>query len=229
MTIQFTPNYQLPYPELGDTPDVPRDVGALANAVDTKLKQHADTTTPVGVVNMWMTANPPAGWKLLKGPSADCMGADNPGLAAMFGVDGGGQVLLPDARNFFIVGAGSLYNVGAKQDTAAKSGVNSITLTAAQSGMRAHQHSGLTGFRDRLQLHAHAATAQGGYFAMYAGGSGVVYQNGAGEARPGAEATAATDAQDHQHYIPWEPDANASQAHENRPQFIAMNFIIKAG
>lgn len=32
-----TPNYALPYPTLSDTPDVPRDIGALANRVDTVL------------------------------------------------------------------------------------------------------------------------------------------------------------------------------------------------
>ena len=34
MTIQYTTNFSLPYPQLTDTPNVPRDVQALATAVD---------------------------------------------------------------------------------------------------------------------------------------------------------------------------------------------------
>lgn len=39
-----TPNYGFPFPELADTPDVPRDMGALAGAVDAALDGVADRT-----------------------------------------------------------------------------------------------------------------------------------------------------------------------------------------
>lgn len=37
----LTPNHQLPYPELGDPPDVPADIYELANRLDNVLTAQA--------------------------------------------------------------------------------------------------------------------------------------------------------------------------------------------
>lgn len=140
MTIQHTPNYNLPYPQLADTPDVPRDIGALAQAIDTNIKNQATTDTPVGSVMMWMTPTAPTGWVFLKGASASCLGANNPGLKTLFGVNASDQVLLPDCRNTFLVGAGSNYIVGATQDSGGKSGAEAVALNNVNQ-LPAHNHS----------------------------------------------------------------------------------------
>ena len=61
MTIQYTANFSLPYPQSSDTPNVPRDIQALATAVDGlsialktgNLSQFASTTSAqlIGVIS----------------------------------------------------------------------------------------------------------------------------------------------------------------------------------
>jgi len=48
MTIQHTPNFNLPYPQLTDTSDVPRDISALANALEAipSLRSTLETSLP---------------------------------------------------------------------------------------------------------------------------------------------------------------------------------------
>src|SRR3954451_17518616 len=69
---------QLPHPELTDTADVPRDVGALAEKLDPGI-------VPVGAIMMWLSAAAPnIAWLL-------CLGQTNisaftyPALAAVLG------------------------------------------------------------------------------------------------------------------------------------------------
>ena len=52
-----TPNYALRYPVLTDTANVPRDLGYLAQDVDTKLKQVDDKFTPA-----WTAPTLTNGW-----------------------------------------------------------------------------------------------------------------------------------------------------------------------
>jgi microcystin-dependent protein len=210
--MALTPNLKLPYPTTDDTVDVPRDIGALANAVDTQ------GTVPVGAFMMWPTAVAPAGWLLMQGQLVD--GATNPGLATLLGQDANGKVAIPDMRDMFPVGAG-VTALGTN------GGAASVLLTSDQSGMRPHNHGGLTGARDRSQQHIHGAAA--GSASLVQSGTG----SGAGLATGGGgyvlNYTGGIDPADHLHSLATEAATNANQAHENRPPFRAINFIIRAG
>lgn len=266
MTIQYTPNYQIPYPQLTDTPDVPRDVAAVANRLDTVLGQQIPLSAPVGAVYLWFTPAPPTGWAILKGASVDVLGANNPGLKTMFGVNASDQVLLPDCRNTFLVGAGSNYTVGQKQDASGKAGSDTVGLTTAQlpahnhgvtdpghshteQAAGSHSHGGATG-GEASPDHLHGLPNWSIYNAT--SGQSIGFASGANQFfRSAAIATAGADrGLGHAHSIGADgshthvvngaatgistqntgsASGNANLQHENRPPFIATNFIIKLG
>jgi microcystin-dependent protein len=129
-----TPKLSLPYPELADSADVPRDIKALADALD------GLSAIPAGVIQMWPDAAAPGGWFLCDGQPVPA--ASNPGLAAIFGTTSG-NVILPDLRGRVLVGAAPI-DVPATGDPAralrALGGASTVQLTAAQSGLQDHQH-----------------------------------------------------------------------------------------
>jgi len=80
MTIQHTPRLGLPYPQRGDTSDVPRDIGALATALETLMNQ----LIPIGALHMWTAVAAPSGWLVCDGSVLLRAGT----YAALFGVIG---------------------------------------------------------------------------------------------------------------------------------------------
>jgi hypothetical protein len=115
-----TPNLSLPYPVPDDSVDVPRDIQALATALD------AGRAVPVGSLLMWPTAAPPTGFLVCNGSTVSS--ATYPALAAVLG-EAGGLVTLPDLRDTFPVGAGPTMALGSKGGAAA------VTLSGPQSGV----------------------------------------------------------------------------------------------
>jgi microcystin-dependent protein len=200
-----TPILHLPYPTEDDTVDPPRDIGALASALDPL------GVVPVGSMLMWPTAAAPVGWLLANGQQVDA--GIYPGLAALFG-QVGGNVTLPDYRDTFPVGAGPTIPLGLR------GGAASVALTTAQ--LPSHNHGGLSGFRDRSQNHSH--TIGSGFVSLpgRAGQAGSQYVIGDSV----GSATDANDAPDHKHTISAD---GGGGTHENRPPFLAINFIIRAG
>lgn len=227
MAIQYTANFQLPYPQLTDTADVPRDVAALAAATDAALTTVRDRVPP-GAVMIWLVPAPPAGWYILQGQN-DIDAASNPGLTALFGPAVAGKITLPDMRDVFPAGAGA--NIGA---VAALGGLASVTLTDQQSGMRAHNHTGFTGGRNRDQIHGHTgstgAVAQSSGGELLAGYLSATFNGATGVKFDSSSiSTTGNDTPDHLHVVLQQAAQNAAQAHENRPPYRAVNFIIKAG
>lgn len=196
-----TPILQLPYPVDGDTASVPRDVKALADAIDPL------GVVPVGALMLWPTIVAPAAWLLCDGHQV--LAADFPKLAAVLG-SAAGQITLPDLRNRFPIGAGVAPPL-------ATGGAATVALAVAE--MPAHAHGGATAFRDRSQSHAHpiSAVSQPGQ----SGAPGATYVVGGGV----VSTTEAVDAPDHKHAIGAE---GGGQAHENRPPFLVVSFIIRA-
>lgn len=197
-----TPVLGLPYPALNDSADVPRDIEALAMGVDVL------GVVPVGSVVMWMGAAAPSGWLLLNGQVVSA--AQYPGLAAIFG-ESGGNVTLPDMRDRFPAGASATQALGSV------GGEASHLLTAAEAAQKA--------VTSGLNSAGHTHTLGGlPFLADIAGG---LYLAGSG-ARQGAVQSAATGgvSANHTHAI---AGSNATAAHENRPPYRAVNFIIKAG
>ena len=173
-----------------------------------------------GVIQIFAGASAPAGWLLCRGQAIS-----RTVYAALFAVigttygagDGSTTFNLPDLRDRFPVGAGSTYALNAK------GGANTVTLTKEQSGLPAHGH-GFT--QPKIPNHAHSMGS------LWSNGSGseTAYtmqsnrvrmtrnttSSGGGGACTGGAVTS-------------HAGANASQAHENRPPYIGINFIICTG
>jgi microcystin-dependent protein len=207
-----TPNLSLPYPVPDDSVDVPRDIQALATALD------AGRAVPVGSLLMWPTAAPPTGFLVCNGSTVSS--ATYPALAAVLG-EAGGLVTLPDLRDTFPVGAGPTMALGSKGGAAA------VTLSGPQSGVPAHTH-------------AHTlAIANGGVHdhALNTAGDGVSSGSGGGYAarmskNSGTSVGNTNDSASHSHGVTGAISnaaaANAAASHENRPPFLSINFIIRA-
>lgn len=212
-----TPNLQLPYPTPDDTVDVPRDVKALADALDPL------GSVPVGAFMMWPTAVAPLNWLLMQGQKVAA--SLYPQLAALLGQDANGLVTITDMRDVFPAGAGPTMALGQA------GGAASVALGV--TNLPAHNHGGKTLVTDRSMAHLHPVTDPGsggvcvgtqwfnGAFANFqlagAGGAGWMTVDGP---------TGTAGSPDHMHGITSE---GGNIAHENRPPFRAVNFIIRAG
>lgn len=209
MSRHLTPNLGLPYYDGDDPPDGAAQQQDLAQTLDTGIG--AGGVPPVGVMFMWPSAVAPTGYLLMQGQQVDA--ATYPKLATLLG-QVGGMVTIPDMRDRFPVGAGPTMALGAT------GGASSVTLTTAT--MPSHAHGGTTGARDRSQIHGHnlqnGAWSTGAVSGQPAGPFGVTGS--------GAGSTLDADPADHLHTIGAE---GGGQAHENRPPFRGVNFIIRAG
>jgi microcystin-dependent protein len=236
-----TPNLHIPYPVPDDSVDVPRDMQAMANAIDPV----AANTVPAGSIVMFPGAVAPTGWKIM-GPNALVDAASNPVLASIYGQTGG-IVTLPNMQDYFPTGAGTV-------PLGQTAGANSVALTGGQ--MPAHQHavSFQSAGADRSIDHLHSFTtnldgAHQHWIPQAAGPAGNVLWSslqqigsnminiyyGQATSLDGAHqhsgATNAADRSlDHTHGVGGLTTAAGSgTAHENRPLSRALNFIIKLG
>lgn len=107
-----------------------------------------------GIIAMFASATPPAGWAVCDGTAH---GSD--ALLAILG-----SANTPDLRDRFIVGASPTKAVKST------GGADTVTLTAAQSGLRSHAHTGssgtvsadhshgfTTGYMNQNNVHNHSA------------------------------------------------------------------------
>jgi microcystin-dependent protein len=210
-----TSTLQLPYPVSTDSANVPRDIKALADAIDPL------GVAPVGAILMWPAISAPpdvdaagrALWLLCIGQLVPA--ATYPKLAAILG-QASGNVPIPDYRDMFPVGAGPTMALGST------GGASTVGLTLAQ--LPAHDHGGKTALADRILAHSHdlntagqgvAPGSTGGYNSLMSPNSGV-----------SVGLTNAAAAPDHQHVI---SAAGGGGTHENRPPYRAINFIMRAG
>ena len=186
----------------------------------------ASGTVPVGGIIMWSgsTGSIPTGWAL-------CNGANG----------------TPNLLDRFIVGAGSGYGVGAT------GGANQVTLTTSQipahghsgstSGAGAHSHSGST---NGAGAHSHSIndpghnhivpTVRDGRTASGTGDQGGNYTNsissvsGTGISINGvgdhAHSFFTSGVGDHAHGVTV-GNTGGDQAHENRPPYYALAFIMR--
>lgn len=229
-----TSTLALPYPLPGDTVDVPRDIRALAEAVDPL------GMIPIGAFVMWPGASAPSErWLLMLGQPVPA--ATYPGLAAVLG-QVGGLVTIPDMRDVFPVGAGTSYSVGARGGAAvvaltAESQLPPHAHTVSDPG---HAHSASSTGMNRNNPHAHDGAT--GTVLMGSGGEGLIGYlapgpgNGFGVKQLGAGFTTNPTDVNHEHAVTVNgagtglttQSAGSSVAHENRPPFQAVNFIIRA-
>jgi microcystin-dependent protein len=239
-----TPILGLPYPVSADTADVPRDIKALADALDPV------GTVPVGALMLWPTAISPVAWLLCDGHQV--LASDYPKLAAVLG-SAGGQITLPNFADRFPIGPGQTPVLGA-------GGVAANVLALNQ--LPAHNHA----VTDPGHTHAMAIAGNHGHNLnisssdvvdpahRFAVAGGVAYtgltnvtlgstfilptstaDNWHGEVGShGHIGSTAQAAGDHAHAVTATvsgistQNAGAGAAVENRPPFLAVNFIIRA-
>ena len=243
-----TPILNLPYPTSADTADVPRDIQALALALD------PIGTVPVGALMLWAAPSAPIAWLLCQGQQVDA--SLYPALAVVLGQTAG-KIQIPNLTDRFPVGAGANALLGT-------GGANAVSLTDPNQ-IPAHGHpvstSGRTGQTNTDHLHTfgtltggihehHARpgaasflTADAGqpeeYAAVvtYAGGANITHLKYSvyTETDGGHAHTGTTNAMNmnsaHDHAIDFSLTSGSvggSATHENRPPFVAVNFIIRA-
>lgn len=184
------------------------------NAPVTSTAAQLNSPVPPGLIAMWSGAINaiPTGWFLCNGQNGT-----------------------PDLRDRFIVGAGTTYAIGAT------GGANTVTLTEAQ--MPSHTHTiTATGTSASAGDHTHTIVDPGHVHAMgnaaffnqgvplasSVGGNNLGIFNNSFSAVTGISINAAGA---HTHVISVTATAattGGGQAHENRPPYFALAYIMKA-
>lgn len=177
--------------------DVSADGNISANG---KIQENGNDLIPAGVIVMWSgnPSNIPAGWALCDG--------------------GGGR---PDLRGRFVVG----YDAGDGDYNAVGDNGGAKTVTLSQAQMPAHSHGSGSLGTNTAGGHNHTYS-----IAVGSGSLGSITRmpnfitNNAGGAYNGTTATNG----DHSHTISGNTaSAGSGQAHENRPPYYTLAYIIK--
>jgi microcystin-dependent protein len=194
-------------------------VDGVTSAIQTQL----NTNTPVGSILMWATATAPTGWLI-------CDGQSTAGYAALAAVVG---ATVPDLRGRAPIGAG--LGTGLTDRTlGATLGAESVTLTALESGIRAHSHANTVSIsgdgahthniktrKVTTSDHDHDNT-DANVGPSTAAGSGAF----AGTTQSGAALSAG-----HSHSVSISNASHtataATDAHQNMQPSLVVNFIIK--
>ena len=188
----------------------------MYNYIKTKLDSvyaPLSGVVPTGTIVMWPMSTPPTGWLLCNGSAVS-----RTTYSALFAVistnygsgDGSTTFNLPKFSGRFPLGAGRQDNNSTYHSLRTTGGAETVTLTSAQSGLRGHTHkvfttegSGYSGAGyDYLTKTVSSSGWSGGY-SLKASGSGDVNWIG----------TVASE--------------DATNANENMPPYLTINFIIK--
>lgn len=160
----------LPFPDLdgSDTADVPRDINALAVAIEELLVEGGPLWGP-GDIKFSAQSADHGRWLLLDGRELtqaqveSALGLDSGGAADLvtllgtgssskYGDAASGKIKLPDMRDRMPIAKGSSHPL---KDTGSSGGAETVTLTAGQSGIRSHSHGVTDGG------HSHGVTDPG--------------------------------------------------------------------
>jgi microcystin-dependent protein len=248
MAIQFTANFQIPYPALdrSDTADVPRDIKAVADKVDqTLLTMRHDEL--IGEIKIWPIAAAPALFLICDGSLLDRAGTYNKlyqAIGTTFSVagDDGTKFRLPDGRGRTFFGVdGSAERLSANDALGAAGGKETAPLSVANMPAHAHPDNiayGAAGAHNHTLHdpgHVHLGEGNTGYFMMYLTGGGISGFMGNGEARAASDRTGLAytgitidGVGDHAHVKSGGvQNAGGGTEHPNLPPYLVANYIIR--
>ena len=190
----------------------------------TASHENLNNGTPVGLIAMWSGGTVPAGWALCNGQT-------------VAKADGTGNITTPDLRDRFIVGTGGAYTVGntggASQVALSVSQLPVHTHAASTDLQGTHSHTGSTAWvGDHVHTLPNLGSVQAG---SDNGGANVPVNTGYASGRymnptdpaGGHNHAFTTDAAgNHGHNITV-ANTGSGTAHENRPPYYALAFIMK--
>lgn len=202
---------------------------ATQTYVNTQIAS-AGVSVPTGTIMMWPTGTAPTGWKLCDGGTVDRGSALGQVIGTTYGIGNGSTTCnVPNLCGRIPVGAGTGAQNGGSGSGAisggtaltarslgAWAGKETHALTAAESGIPAHDHGGWSGGQN--YSHSHSVVGSATVY-LAAGGLGF------GVASGSVNTSAASN--DHSHSIPTHGPVNAANAHNNMQPFLVLNYIIK--
>lgn len=164
MATQQTANRGYPYPTTSETPNVPRDLEALATALDVDV----DALLPVGSIVAHAGSATPTGWLLCNGGSFSS--AVYPALFAVLG-----STTLPNLTNRFLKGSTTAGSTGGSRTITVANlpSHNHGGVTGGMSANASHQHGGFTS-TDGAHTHSRNAASRN---AVFGSGSSGTYSN----------------------------------------------------
>lgn len=210
-----------------------------------------ESSVPIGTVVMWSgnSSNVPTGWLLCDGTAISrTTYSDLYTIQGnVFGAgDGSTTFNLPNMKDKFVVGAGNTYSSNST------GGSNSHTLTTAEipshnHTQNSHNHTGSSGTSGS---HSHIGTTSTGgahthnVYYSYSGGTGSYRRLGHATSNSGSDNSALSSGNhnhtfttasggDHSHTVTVGSTMATNQAtggggaHENRPPYIGILFIIR--
>lgn len=175
---------------------------------------------PVGSIMMWPSATIPANWQLCDGSSLNRQeyAALFSVLGTTYGNNDSSTFRIPDMRGLFVAGRGA-NNYNALNQ---KGGSNTVALSVNE--MPKHNHDTGTSTEDGSVT----TTQNGGHTHSYTkptvDNTKVGTYDGANVRSAGSANTGSAGL--HTHTVPLKA-RGAGAAHENRPPFIVLNYIIK--
>lgn len=223
-------------------------VGVDGSAVTSSLDYKVAVNTPAGVMQMYGGSSAPTGWLLCDGTavSRSTYSALFAVIGTTFGAGNGTTTFnVPDMRSRMPIGVGTGTGLSART-LAGTGGVESVTLTGAQSGTSAHGHGNTftvsDGVADRTGTddtdHTHTYTVNGRQSATASHGhsgstTAATAASNAGATNYALGGTSSGRSVLHRHPVYFSgsvsnsTEANATSSHENMPPFVGLNFIIK--